>query len=55
MIDLAPVTQHWPAAEVLNPDQAHFNTKGNRRIADQLEKTWPIVMPSTGNSAQFAN
>jgi hypothetical protein len=55
MIDLAPVTQHWPAAEVLNPDQAHFNTMGNRRIADQLEKTWPIVMPSTGNSAQFAN
>jgi hypothetical protein len=54
LIDLTPVASHWPAEGLLLPDHAHYNTKGNRLIADQLEKNWSLVMPAAGEPATGA-
>jgi hypothetical protein len=54
LINLTPVAAQWNANDVLTVDHAHYNTKGNRLVADQLERDWPAVMPPSTDSAPAA-
>ncbi len=55
LINLASATSQWKSDDVLLHDHVHYNAKGNRLIATELEKDWRIVMPAAGKSAQSAH
>jgi hypothetical protein len=55
LINLSSAAAQWKGLDVLNLDRGHYNTKGNRLIADQLEKGWPTVMPPAGDAAPSAS
>lgn len=52
LINLTSAASHWNPNEVLREDHAHYNTKGHRLIATELEKDWSTIMPAAANSAQ---
>ncbi len=54
MIDLTSAATSWATIpNILMRDGGHYNAKGNRLIADELEKDWPAVMqtPAAANGS----
>jgi len=52
LIDLASAAKQWASIpDIFIVGGGHYNAKGNRLIADELEKDWPVVMPSPQASA----
>jgi len=51
MIDLTSTASRWATIpDILLRDRVHYNAKGNRLIADELEKDWPEVMQTAAEA-----
>jgi hypothetical protein len=52
LIDLTSAAKQWVSVpDIFIVGGGHYNAKGNRLIANELEKDWPVVMPIPEASA----